>query len=253
MRLVLLAQSLQYLQGLRGGRLQHDHRLEAPFQGSVPLYVAVVLACRGRADHLHLAARQRRLEDVGCVQRAFSSAGTYQRVKFVDEGDDAGGAQLLDDLAQAFLELAAVLGARHDVGQVDRQHPYALEVRRNLALDDGLSEPLDDGGLADAGLADQHRVVLGAAAEYLHDPVDLLGPADDRFEVALARFGGLVAGVFVKASLAGALLLLLAWIGSSQDAPAGRLGVLGRLLHYPVGDAVAFADDAQQDVFGSYD
>ncbi len=28
-----------------------------------------------------------------------------------------------------------------------------------------LGQALDDGGLADAGLADQHRVVLGAAAE----------------------------------------------------------------------------------------
>jgi hypothetical protein len=28
-----------------------------------------------------------------------------------------------------------------------------------------LRQALDDGGLADAGLADEHRVVLGAAAE----------------------------------------------------------------------------------------
>ena len=40
--------------------------------------------------------------------------------------------------------------------------------------DDLLREPLDDGGLAHAGLADQHRVVLGAAGQDLDDALDLL-------------------------------------------------------------------------------
>ena len=38
----------------------------------------------------------------------------------------------------------------------------------HVARDDALREPLDDRGLADARLADQHRVVLGAAREHLH-------------------------------------------------------------------------------------
>jgi hypothetical protein len=37
--------------------------------------------------------------------------------------------------------------------------------------DDLLGQALDDRGLADAGLADEHRVVLGAAAEDLHHPL----------------------------------------------------------------------------------
>jgi hypothetical protein len=37
---------------------------------------------------------------------------------------------------------------------------------------------LDDGGLAHAGLADQHRVVLSAAGQDLDDALDLL--AHDR-------------------------------------------------------------------------
>src|SRR5690606_39614182 len=54
---------------------------------------------------------------------------------------------------------------------------------------DALGETLDDGGLADAGLTDEHGVVLGAAREDLHDPLDLPVAADDRVELALA--GGL--------------------------------------------------------------
>ena len=48
------------------------------------------------------------------------------------------------------------------------------------------------------GLADQHRVVLGAAAEHLDDPADLLVAADDRVELARARRVGEVAPVLVE-------------------------------------------------------
>ena len=53
--------------------------------------------------------------------------------------------------------------------------------------DDPLGEALDDRGLADAGLADQDGVVLGAAGEDLDDAADLVVAADDRVE--LARLG----------------------------------------------------------------
>ena len=46
----------------------------------------------------------------------------------------------------------------------------------DVAVDDQLGQALDDGGLADAGLAEQHRVVLGAAAEDLDDALDLVVP-----------------------------------------------------------------------------
>ena len=35
------------------------------------------------------------------------------------------------------------------------------EAVRHIGAHNALSEALDDGGLADAGLADEHRVVLG--------------------------------------------------------------------------------------------
>src|SRR6266545_3490828 len=63
--------------------------------------------------------------------------------------------------------------------------PRVLQGLRHLALDDPLRQPLHDRRLADAGLADQHRVVLGAPAEHLHDPLDFLLPADHRIQLAL--------------------------------------------------------------------
>ena len=68
----------------------------------------------------------------------------------------------------------------------------------HVAGHDALREPLDDGGLADAGLADQHRVVLGAAREDLDDAADLVVAADDRIELALARDLGQVAAVLLE-------------------------------------------------------
>jgi hypothetical protein len=43
---------------------------------------------------------------------------------------------------------------------------------------------LDDRGLAHAGLADQHRVVLGPPAEHLHATADLLVAPDHRVNLA---------------------------------------------------------------------
>jgi len=65
----------------------------------------------------------------------------------------------------------------------------------HVAVDDAQGQALDDGGLADAGLADQDGVVLGAAGEDLDGAADLLVAADDRVDLAVAGGQGQVAGV----------------------------------------------------------
>jgi hypothetical protein len=60
------------------------------------------------------------------------------------------------------------------------------------------ARPLDDRRLADAGLADEHRVVLRTAGQDLHDPLDLLLAPDDRVELALAGVLGQVAAELVE-------------------------------------------------------
>ena len=73
-----------------------------------------------------------------------------------------------------------------------------LEAFRHVAVDDAERQAFDDRGLADAGLADQHRVVLGAARQHLDGAADFLVAADDRVELAVARRLGEVAGVFLQ-------------------------------------------------------
>ena len=105
---------------------------------------------------------------------------------------------LLEHGLQAVLELAAVLGAGDQRAEVEGDHALVLERLGDVALDDALREALDDRGLADAGLADQDRVVLGAAREHLDDAADLVVAADHRVELALAGELGQVAAVLLE-------------------------------------------------------
>ena len=171
--------------GLVDGRLLDHHRLEAPLEGRVLLDVLAVLVERRRADALQLAAGQWRLEDVGRVDRALGRAGADQGVQLVDEEDVVvAAAQLLDDLLEPLLELAAVLGARDQRADVESQDALVDERLGHVSADDPMRQPLGDGGLADSRLTDQRRVVLGAAAQDLDDALDLLLAPDDRVELA---------------------------------------------------------------------
>ena len=81
---------------------------------------------------------------------------------------------------------------------VERDHAAVAKALGDVAGDDPLGEALDDRRLADAGLADQHRVVLGPPREDLDHAADLLVAADDRVELALLGLGGQVAAVLLE-------------------------------------------------------
>ena len=161
MRLVAVAEAAQDEHGLVDRRLVDAHLLEAPLERGVALQVLAVLVERRRADRLELSSGERGLQDRGGVDRALGGACADEVVELVDEEDDVAAlGDLLHDLLQALLELPAVLRAGDERGEVERVDLLALQELGHLARCDPLSEALDDGGLADAGLADQHRVVL---------------------------------------------------------------------------------------------
>ena len=147
-------------------RLADVDRLEAALERGVLLDVLLVLVERGRADGAQLAAGEHRLEQVGRVDRALGGAGADDRVQLVHEQDDLalGVGDLLQDRLQALLELAAVLRAGQQGADVEADDLAVAQGLGDVAADDALREALDDRGLADAGLADQDGVVLGAAA-----------------------------------------------------------------------------------------
>ena len=183
--LVALADAHQDLDRLLERRLLDHDRLEAALEGGVALDVLAVLVERRRADALQLAAGERRLEDVRGVDRALGRAGPDEGVQLVDEEDRVVRvAQLLDDLLEPLLELAAVLRAGDERADVEGQDALVEQRLGHVAGDDPVGQALGDRGLADARLADQRRVVLRPAAEDLDDPLDLLLAADDRVELA---------------------------------------------------------------------
>ena len=92
----------------------------------------------------------------------------------------------LEHRLEPLLELAAVLRAGDQRAHVERRRCVLFfKPFGHVAADDALRQPLDDRRLADARLADQHRVVLGAPRQHLDDAADLLVAADDRIELAL--------------------------------------------------------------------
>ena len=200
MLLVLVLEAAQDRDRVLDRRLADEHRLETPRQRCVLLDVLLVFVERGRADAMQLAARERRLEQVRRIHRAVGLAGADQRVHLVDEQDDAavGGRDFLQHGLQPLLELAAIFRAGDQRAHVERQQLLVLQALRHVAVDDALRQAFDDRGLADARLADQHRIVLGAARQHLDGAADFLVAADHRVDLAVARGLGEIARVFLQ-------------------------------------------------------
>ena len=255
--LVLLLEAAEDRDGVLDGGLLDEDGLEAALERGVLLHVLPVLVERGRADAAELPARQRRLQHVRGVHRALGAAGADQRVELVDEADDlpAGLADLAEHGLQPILELAAVLGPGDEGAKVQRDQALALETLGHVAGHDALRQPLHDGGLADAGLTDQDRVVLGPAREHLHDAADLVVAPDDRIELALPGKLGQVAAVALERLVLGLGVLVRHPLGAAhvdegpvepvlrhprlaEDAPRGALGFLGDRDQEVLGGAV---------------
>ena len=200
MDLVALLQPAQDRDRVLDGRLVDLHRLKAPLERRVLLDVLAVLVERRRADRPQLAAGEHRLEQVGGVDGALRGARADDRVQLVEEQHDlpAGVLDLLQHGLQALLELAAVLRAGQQRADVQRDDAAVAQRLGDVAGDDALGEALDDRRLADAGLADEHGVVLRAPAEHLDDAADLVVAADDRVELAVVGLGGEVAAVALE-------------------------------------------------------
>ena len=238
--------------------LVHHHRLEAPLERRVLLDVLAVLVEGGGADALQLATRKRRLQDVCRVDGAFGGTRADQRVKLVDEEDAvAARAQLLDDLLEPLLELAAVLRAGNQRADVQREDPLVHQGLGDVARHDPMREAFGDGRLADAGLADEGGVVLAPSRQDLNDPLDLLLAADHRVEGAGAcRLGQVDAELVEGRCLARPLGLLgrgrAARLAQDVDHLVAHLvEVDAQALQHAGGDALALADQPEEEVLGT--
>jgi hypothetical protein len=218
--LVALLQAPEDGDGVLDRGLADEDLLEAALEGGVLLDVLAVLVEGGGADHAELAAGQQGLDHVARVHGPLGRARPHDRVELVDEGDHLALrlGDLLEDGLQPLLELAPVLGPGDHAAEVEGDQPAVAQALGHVALDDAAGQALDDGGLAHAGLADEHGVVLGPPGEDLDDPADLVVAADDRVELALAGVLGEVAAVALQR-----LVLLLRVLAGHPVAAADLL------------------------------
>ena len=96
--------------------------------------------------------------------------------------------QFCNDRLQAFLEIAAITRTSQQCAHVEREDGGALEDFGNVSIMDALGESFGDGGLADTGVADVERVVLGAAAQHLDGPLDFRFTPYKRVDFSVCGF-----------------------------------------------------------------
>ena len=155
---------------------------------------------------------------------------------FVDEQNGAGiGLELLDDLLQALLEVAAIARAGQERAHVEREHRGVAQNVGHLTVHDAARQTFGNRGLANAGLADEQRVVLLPPAQYLDGAADLRLAADQRVDLAVARL--LVEVDAIGVERVALLFRLVAGLGVGVLVGAAHRT---RLRHpRPLGDAVA--------------
>ena len=175
-----------------GNRVFHRRRinqdgLKAPLERGIFLYVPAVFVQRCGADAMQLAARQHGFQHVAGIRRALCPAGADNRVNFVYEKDHATFRRLdlVQDRFQSLFEFSAILCACHERGHVQGEDCLVLQSFRNIPAQYPVSQPLDNGRLADAGIAYQHRVVLCLAREYSDHAPDFRIPSYHRVQFSL--------------------------------------------------------------------
>ena len=199
---------------------------------------------------VQLAARQHRLEHVGRVHRALGGAGADHGVELVDEQDDLAlrVGDLLQDRLQPLFELAAVLRPGDERAHVEGDDAFVLQAFRHVAADDAAGQPFDDRGLADAGLADEDRIVLRPAREHLDHAADFLVAANHRIELAAAGQLGEVAAVALERLISAFRVLVRHALRAAharqrrEDLVAGEAALASAVCaagERPVSDAMA--------------
>ena len=107
-------------------------------------------------------------------------------------------ADLLENVFQPVLKVAAVFCPGDHAGEIERYDALVAQIFRHLAVRDALGETLGHGGLADARLADEHRVVFRPAGEDLNDARDLPVASDHGIQLAARGHLREIAAVLVE-------------------------------------------------------
>ena len=105
----------------------------------------------------------------------------------VDEQDGLRpGAERVGHRLETLLEIAAEPRAGEERAGVEREHLGVLQRAPHIVGQEPRGEAFGHRRLADAGVADEHRIVLAAPAQHFECALQLVGAADERIEQAAA-------------------------------------------------------------------
>ena len=138
---------------------------------------------------MQFASSERRLQHIAGIHRPLCFTGTHHRVQFVDEQNDVTFllGEFVEHGLQTLFEFPAKLGSCNQCTHIERKNAFVFETLWDFTVQNALSEPLDDCGLADPRLAYENRVVFSTALQHLHGAPNLVVAADDRVQLALFR------------------------------------------------------------------
>ena len=169
MLFILRAQTIENLDGIFDRRRIHNNRLEAAFKSRVLFDVLAVFIKSRSTNALEFATCKSGLKDVRRIEAAFGTAGSYNRVEFIDKENHgiAHALEFHDESLHAFFKLTSILCTSDHSGNIKSYHALVREQIRNLALHNLESQAFNNRGLTHARFANERRVVLFAAAKNL--------------------------------------------------------------------------------------
>ena len=169
--LVARREAAQDRDGVRDGRLAHEHRREAALERGVLLDVLAVLVVRRRADARELAAGERALSSFAASwgPSPVAPAPMSVWISSMKTTTRPAARRTSSLMPRSFSENEP----RSCVPATTLAMSISTTTRSARALEEPLRDPLDDGGLADAGLADEERVVRAPLPEDVDRLLDL--------------------------------------------------------------------------------
>src|SRR5260370_5768664 len=124
------------------------------------------------------------------------------------------------------LKLALGAGSGLEKSKVQGANGYVFQRRGNVAGGDAQGKAVDDGGVADAGVAGENGIVLAAAREDVDDLANFVVATEYRIHFTCARVGGEIDGELIK-------VLRFAAAGRTGGRGRPHSGDIGSLCRLP--------------------
>ena len=186
-RFVFVLDSFEDFVGIFDGGFGDINFGKTPGEGFVLVEKIAVFGVRCRSDAADIAPSQRRLEDVACIHApAASAACSHQCMDLVDEDDRIGqGFELVNHPLEALFKISAKFRPSHQCPHLQRINSGIFEDFGDGTFGDPECQSLGDSGFAHTGFSDEEGVVLLAAHQRLHHPLDLFFPTNHRIDFVI--------------------------------------------------------------------